>query len=139
MEFAFLFAILMLICPPVPTSLFEHTSSFSLPFYSISLSLCLSRALSKPSSHSPIPPRPTAPISVSCHAPMSPIRKGNEARYRCKYIRPLAATLTQLPETEARMQRGREEGERRGRTRWRGTAFRQKSGPTQSMHLIGAR
>lgn len=59
------------------------------------------------------PPRPTAPISVSCHAPMSPIRKGNEARYRCKYIRPLAATLTHHPETEARMQRGREEGTER--------------------------
>lgn len=99
-----LFAILMLICSPVPTSLLEHISSFSLSFYSIPLSVSVYVLLCLPL-HPPTYcfPVPQSPISVCCHAPMSPIRKGNEARYRCKYLGPLAAPCTHHPQTETRM------------------------------------
>lgn len=79
-------------CSPVPSSLFEHTSSFSLSFYSITLSISVYLLHCQPL-HPLIYsfPVPQSPISVCCHAHISPIRKGNEARYRCKYLGPLAA------------------------------------------------
>lgn len=69
-----LFAFSMLMCPPVPTSSVEHTSSCIL------VPPVLPFPTTRPPFPSPSSPIPTAPISVCRHAPVSPIRKGNEAR-----------------------------------------------------------
>lgn len=69
---------------PVLTTELEHISSFrffhSVPFLYLSLCQTSPTCLFL---HCPI-----TPISVCCH---SPIKKGNEARYQCKYLGPLAA------------------------------------------------
>lgn len=108
----------MLMCPPVPTSLFEHTSSFSLPFYSISLSLCLSRALSKPSSHSPIPPVPQLPFLSPAMLPCRPLgkemRRGTDANILDPSLLPWLTTPRQKRGCSEEERRGNGEGGRGG-------------------------
>lgn len=124
----------MLICLSVCTNLLEHPSSSSVSFYSISFSPSVYLLLSQPL-HPPIY-YSSAPISACCQAPMSPIRKGNEARYWCKYLGPLAAPwlITQRQKQGEREWQGEEETGKG----WKGTAIRQKTDIcTQNMLLNG--
>lgn len=88
-------------------------ASFSLPLY-----LSISCTVMSPSpTHSPTHlslPVPRLPFSVCRHALMSPIRKGNEASYRCKYLGPLAAPwLITRRQEQGRLEGGEEEREQR--------------------------
>lgn len=82
---------------------------------------------------------PQPSFHVWCHAPISPIRQGNEARKQCKYAGPLVAPWLITHRRMQRDARASREWEQRDTMAWWEKYIGEKVQPTGTKHKIAGR